>query len=87
MEETLLEGIFALSWSRAKLTRTYFRKKNISTIPMNTYVKHVLLLSLKKLPRQINLLGNKVDKIYKRKYLFKQKFFGINTSSVLKTFA
>ena len=35
----------------------------------------------------MNLLGNKIDKIYKIKYLFKQKVFAINPSSVLKTFA
>ena len=51
---------------------------------MNTYV---LLISLKKLYRQIILLGNKLDKMYKIKYLFKQKLFGIIPSSVLKAFA
>ena len=51
---------------------------------MNTYV---LLISLKKLYRQIILLGNKLDKMYKIKYLFKQKLFRIIPSSVLKAFA
>ena len=30
------------------------------------------------------LLGNELDKTYKIKYLFKQKLFGINPSSVLQ---
>ena len=48
MEEILLGRNFRTFAVRGKTWRKKFCKKKIPTLPMNTYVKHVLLLSFKK---------------------------------------
>ena len=48
MEETLLERNFRTFVDNRQNLREHFHKKKIPTIPMNTYVKHVLLISSKK---------------------------------------
>ena len=74
MGETLLGRNFRTLLVKRQNLREHIPQKKIPTIHMNTYV---LLISLKKLYRQIILLGNKLDKMYKIKYLFKQNLFGI----------